>query len=94
LFPTPAGFGSPLSRVCTSSRQDLLAIYFHAGAVPQRSLTNRFVIPSSMTEDVIWAGTLGGIFKYDLRTRQFSMQREIVNGGGDFRPGCVPRCRR
>ncbi len=70
-------------------RRDLLAIYFRAGAVPQRLLMNRFVISVFHDrEDVIWAGTLGGVFKYDLRTRQFSMHgAEIENrerGSGTF----------
>jgi len=70
-------------------RQDLLAIYFQAGAIPRRLLMNHFVISIFQDrEDVVWAGTLGGIFKYDLRTRQFSMHgAEIANrerGAGTF----------
>jgi ligand-binding sensor domain-containing protein/DNA-binding CsgD family transcriptional regulator len=62
------------SGVYLIARRDLLAIYFQAGAVPQRLLTNRFAISVYQDrEDIVWVGTLSGVFKYDLRNRQFSM---------------------
>jgi ligand-binding sensor domain-containing protein/DNA-binding CsgD family transcriptional regulator len=51
-----------------------LAVYFRAGAVPQRLLKNSFAISLYQdSEGNLWTGTFSGIWKYDLRTRQFSL---------------------
>ena len=51
-----------------------LAVYFRVGAFPQRLLRDRFTISLFQdAEGIIWAGTFSGIFKYDLRTRQFAL---------------------
>ncbi|MCX6557889.1 MAG: LuxR C-terminal-related transcriptional regulator [Candidatus Aminicenantes bacterium] len=51
-----------------------LAIYFRAGAVPHLLLQDRFVLSLYQDpEGILWAGTFSGIWKYDLRTRQFSL---------------------
>jgi ligand-binding sensor domain-containing protein/DNA-binding CsgD family transcriptional regulator len=51
-----------------------LAVYFRAGAVPQRLLTNCFIISLFQdSESILWAGTFSGIWKYDLSTRQFAL---------------------
>jgi ligand-binding sensor domain-containing protein/DNA-binding CsgD family transcriptional regulator len=52
----------------------MLAVYFKAGAVPRRMLKDCFTISLYQDpEGILWAGTFSGIFKYDLRTRQFSL---------------------
>ncbi|MBN2345761.1 MAG: hypothetical protein JXO51_05165 [Candidatus Aminicenantes bacterium] len=62
-------------------RQDLMEIYFQAGAIPQRLLQNRFVmIVCQDREDIIWAGTLSGMFACDLRSRQFSLVGSEIIG--------------
>jgi ligand-binding sensor domain-containing protein/DNA-binding CsgD family transcriptional regulator len=51
-----------------------LAVYFKAGAVPRRMLRDHFIISLFQdAEGILWAGTFSGIFKYDLRTRQFAL---------------------
>jgi ligand-binding sensor domain-containing protein/DNA-binding CsgD family transcriptional regulator len=51
-----------------------LAVYFRAGAVPRRMLKDCFVVSLYQDpEGILWAGTFSGIFKYDLRTRQFAL---------------------
>ncbi|MBN2400230.1 MAG: hypothetical protein JXI33_07805 [Candidatus Aminicenantes bacterium] len=51
-----------------------LAVYFRAGAIPRRLLKDCFTISLYQDpEGVLWAGTLSGIYKYDLHTRQFSL---------------------
>lgn len=55
-------------------RPGMLAVYFRAGAVPRRLLKDCFVVSLYQDpEGILWAGTFSGIFKYDLRTRQFSL---------------------
>ena len=52
----------------------MLAVYFRAGAVPRRLLKDCFVLSLYQDpEGILWAGTFSGIWKYDLRTRQFSL---------------------
>ena len=51
-----------------------LAVYFRAGAVPRRLLKDCFTVSLYQDQEgILWAGTFSGIFKYDLRTRQFSL---------------------
>jgi ligand-binding sensor domain-containing protein/DNA-binding CsgD family transcriptional regulator len=62
-------------------RQDQLEIYFQAGAIPRRLLMNRFVISVYQDrEGIIWTGTLNGVWKCDLRTRQFFLRGSEIAG--------------
>lgn len=77
---------------------NMIELYFRAGAVPKRLLPNRFIISIYQDpEDVVWAGTLSGISKYDLKTQQFSTYGlEIVNKEkkfGSFRVTAVSQDR-
>ncbi|MFH2107276.1 MAG: two-component regulator propeller domain-containing protein [Chrysiogenia bacterium] len=75
---------------------NMIELYFRAGAIPRRLLPNRFVISIYQDpEDVVWAGTLSGISKYDLKTQQFaSYGLEIVGPEkkfGSFRVTAVSK---
>ena len=75
---------------------NMIELYFRAGAIPRRLLPNRFVISIYQDpEDVVWAGTLSGISKYDLKTQQFaSYGLEIVGQEkkfGSFRVTAVSK---
>jgi ligand-binding sensor domain-containing protein/DNA-binding CsgD family transcriptional regulator len=60
---------------------DLLAIYFRAGALPQRLLKDKFVFSSYQDPaGILWAGSINGIYKYDLRVRQFSQYGSELGG--------------
>ena len=55
-------------------RPGMLDVYFKTGAVPLRLLKDCFTISLYLDrEGILWTGTFSGIWKYDLRTRQFSL---------------------
>lgn len=52
----------------------MLAVYFKTGGVPRRLLKDCFVISLYQDlEGILWVGAFNGIWKCDLRTRQFSL---------------------